>query len=165
MKVYGLLILLCCLVLFPIVGTAQLYQWTDASGNVHITDTPPPTSEKKPASPALSASQTSPAAPLAPQKKTSARRQASAGQVQAEVRPLAKTNPTPTPAPQSSHNARSHSLVGGLNQAQAMVTSPWQVFEGNPASTKAAVRRWTDEQGIDHFVDALPDARRHPGSS
>jgi hypothetical protein len=45
------------------------------------------------------------------------------------------------------------------------MTSPWQVFEGNSASAKAAVQRWIDEKGIEHFVDAVPDARRRPGSS
>lgn len=158
MKVYGLLILLFCLVLFPTGGMAELYQWTDAQGNLHITDTPPPVPEKKQASKAEAAPSGSQSAP---QKKTSAMRQTSVGQAQAEVRHL----PNPTPAPQSSQDAQSHSLMGALNPAQARATSPWQVFAGNPASTKAAVRRWKDERGIDHFVDVLPDARRHPGSS
>ena len=153
MNVYGLLSLLLCLVLFPAVGTAGLYQWTDAQGNLHITDTPPPVSEKKPA-PVVEAAP--PVSQFAPQKKTSTKGQASVGRPQAEIRPV----PDLTSAPQSSRNASNHSMRGSLNQAQATTTSPWQVFEGNAASTKAAVQRWTDEKGIEHFVDAVPDMRR-----
>ena len=161
MNVYGLLSVLFCLVLYPTVGTAELYQWTDAQGNLHITDTPPPVSEKKPMASAGTSSPGSPFADPAPQKKSSAKRQPSVGQTQEGVRPLA----SPTSPPQPSHDGRTRSLLGGLNQAEATVSSPWQIFEGNPASTKAAVRRWKDERGIDHFVDAVPDARRRPGSS
>jgi Domain of unknown function (DUF4124) len=158
MKVCGIVSLLFCLVLFPTVGTAELYQWTDAQGNLHITDTPPPVPEKKQAPGAGAAP---PVSQSGPQKKTSSKRQASVGQARAEVRPLSNQ----TPVPQPSRDAQSHSLLSGLSPSQATVTSPWQVFEGNPATTKAAVQRWKDERGIDHFVDVLPDARRHPGSS
>jgi outer membrane biosynthesis protein TonB len=158
MKVYGSLSILFCLLLVPTIGRAQLFQWTDAQGNLHITDTPPPVPEKKQPSRAEAAP---PVSQPAPQKKTSAKRRATVGQVQAEVRPL----PNPTEAPRMSRDARSHSLLSGLSPSQATVTSSWQVYEGNSASTKAAVRRWKDEQGIDHFVDVLADARRHPGSS
>ena len=157
MHVYGLLSLLFCLMLFPTVGTAGLYQWTDAQGNLHITDTPPPVPEKKSApisAPIVEAAP--PASQFAPQKKTSTKGQASVGRPQAEVRSM----PNLTSAPQSSRDVRNHSMLGSLNQAQATTTSPWQVFEGNSASTKAAVQRWTDEKGIEHFVDAVPDTRR-----
>ncbi|MBH0190319.1 MAG: DUF4124 domain-containing protein [Nitrospira sp.] len=153
MHVYGLLSLLFCLMLFPTVGTAGLYQWTDAQGNLHITDTPPPVPEKKSASIVEVAP---PASQSVPQKKTSTKGQASVGRPQAEVRPV----PNLASAPQSSRDVKSLSMLGSLNQAQATTTSPWQVFEGNPASTKAAVQRWTDEKGIEHFVDAMPDTRR-----
>jgi Domain of unknown function (DUF4124) len=153
MNVYGLLSLLLWLVLFPAVGTAGLYQWTDAQGNLHITDTPPPIPEKKPA-PVVEVAP--PVSQFAPQKKTSTKGQTSVGRHQAEIRPV----PDLTSAPQSSRNASNHSMLSSLNQAQATTTSPWQVFEGNAASTKAAVQRWTDEKGIEHFVDAAPDTRR-----
>jgi len=153
MNVYGLFSLLLCLVLFPTVGTAGLYQWTDAQGNLHITDTPPPVPEKKSA-PIVEAAP--PGSQFAPQKKTSTKSQASVGRPQAEIRPV----PDGTSAPQSSRNARNHSVLGSVNQAQTTTTSPWQVFEGNSASTKVAVQRWTDEKGIEHFVDAVPDTRR-----
>ncbi|MBH0178654.1 MAG: DUF4124 domain-containing protein [Nitrospira sp.] len=153
MNVYGLLSLLLCLLLFPAVGTAGLYQWTDAQGNLHLTDTPPPVPEKKPVSVVEAAP---PVSQFAPQKKTSTKGQTSVGRPQAEIRPV----PNLTSAPQSSRNANNHSMLSSLNQAQATTTSPWQVFEGNAASTKAAVQRWTDEKGIEHFVDAVPDTRR-----
>lgn len=153
MSVHGLFSLLLCLVLFPTVGTAGLYQWTDAQGNLHITDTPPPVPEKQSASLDEAAP---PVSPSAPQKKTSTKSQASVGRLRAEIRPV----PDVTSAPQSSRNARNHSMLGSLNQAQTTTTSPWQVFEGNSASTKVAVQRWTDEKGIEHFVDAVPDTRR-----
>ena len=157
MNVYALLSLLFCLVLFPTTGRAQLYQWTDDRGNLHITDSPPPAPEKKPASRAEAAPPVSRSDPSAPQRKAPAKRWPSVGQAQME--------PNSTPASQPTHDARNHSLLGGLNPSQATATSPWQIFEGNPASTKAAVQRWKDERGIDHFVDAVPDARRSPGSS
>lgn len=153
MNVFGLFSLLLCLVLFPTVGTAGLYQWTDAQGNLHITDTPPPVPEKKSASLDEAAP---PVSPSAPQRKTSTKRQATVGQARAEVRPL----PNAASDPQPSHSARNHTLLSGLNQTQTTTISPWQVFEGNSASTKAAVQRWTDEKGIEHFVDAVPDTRR-----
>lgn len=153
MHVYGLLSLVLCLVLFPAVGKAGLYQWTDAQGNLHITDTPPPVSEKKSA-PIVEAAP--PVSQSVPPKKMSTKGQASVGRPQAEIRPV----PDVTSAPQSSPNARNHSMLGNLNQAQATTASPWQVFEGNSASTKVAVQRWTDEKGIEHFVDAVPDTRR-----
>jgi hypothetical protein len=161
MNASGLLILVSCLVLFPTVGTAELYQWTDAQGNLHITDTPPPVSEKKPVVSSDAVPPASATADPVPQKKSSAKHQASVGQTKVGARHSAN----PAPAPQPSHDGRNHSLLGGLHQTQATVISPWQIFEGNPASTKAAVRRWKDERGIDHFVDAVPDTRRRPGSS
>jgi hypothetical protein len=154
MNVYVLLILVLCLVLFPTAGRAGLYQWTDAQGNLHITDTPPPVPEKKSAS---LAEASPPVFQSAPQRKTSTKRQATVGQAQAEVRPL----PNLISGAQSSHGGRNHTLLGGLNQTQATITSPWQVFEGNSGSTKAAVQRWTDEKGIEHFIDAMQEARRH----
>lgn len=153
MNVFGLLSLLFCLFLFPTVGTAGLYQWTDAQGNLHITDTPPPVPEKKSASTVEAAP---PVSQFTPQKKTSTKGQVSVGRPQAEIRPV----PDLMSAPQSSRDVRNHSMLGNLNQAQATTTSPWQVFEGNSASTKAAVQRWTDEKGLEHFVDAMPDQRR-----
>lgn len=153
MNVYGLLSLVLCLVLFPTAGSAGLYQWTDAQGNLHITDTPPPVPEKKSASLAEAAP---PVSQSVPQRKTSTKRQATVGQAHAEVRPVPPTESSPQP----SHSARNHTLLGGLNQTQATTTSPWQVVEGNSGSTKAAVQRWTDEKGIEHFVDAVQEARR-----
>lgn len=157
MNGYGLLSLLLCLLLFPAVGTAGLYQWTDAQGNLHITDTPPPVPEKKPAAIVEAAPPVSQSAPQpALQKKTSTKGQVSVRRPQAEIRPV----PDLASVPQPSRDGRNHSMLGSLNQAQATTTSPWQAFEGNAASTKAAVQRWTDEKGIEHFVDAVPDTRR-----
>ncbi|MBH0189165.1 MAG: DUF4124 domain-containing protein [Nitrospira sp.] len=153
MNVYGLLSLLSCLVLLPTVGTAGLYQWTDAQGNLHITDTPPPVPEKKSAAIIEAAP---PVSQSAPQKRTSIKGQVSVGRPQAEVRPT----PNLTSVPQLPRDVKSHSMLGSLNQAQATTTSPWQVFEGSSASTKVAVQRWTDEKGLEHFVDAVPGTRR-----
>jgi Domain of unknown function (DUF4124) len=156
-RLFSLSILVLCWVAYPIAGTAGLYKWTDAQGNLHITDVPPASEEKSApaAEPAPSVS------PPAPQKKTVVKPPLPVERKRAEIAPV----PSPTAASHAPNNkVRVQSPPAGLSPEQATVTSPWEVFEGNSANAKAGVQRWKDGKGIDHFDDVLLDARRHPGS-
>ncbi len=140
---------MCCVLLWPVLGTAQLYKWTDDLGNFHITDTPPPGSPKKPSVGAVPAPQ--PALP----KKAMVR-------PTLPVQPQAQVYPVPAPTvsvPSIKDVFAQQASGGGLNPTQATVTSFWQVFDGTPMTTKAPVHRWKDEQGLDHFADILPTAK------
>lgn len=158
-KLFGLSVLLLCGAAYPIVGTAGLYKWTDEQGNLHITDVPPPAAEESAglaAEPAPSSSQ-----PLS-KKKTSMNPLSPAGRKQAGVPPVPSSMVSPQPLNKNEQGAQSS--VVGLRPEQATAASPWEVFDEKRGNAKAGVQRWKDEAGIEHFVDVLPDARRHPGS-
>jgi len=148
-----------CAVAYPAAGMAGLYKWTDAQGNLHITDVPPPAPEKTPEPRAEPTPQIS--RPL-PKQDTSVLSQSPAGRKRAEVAPV--------PGPMTSSHALkkmggggAHVPVTGLRPEQATGTSPWEVLEGKQGNAKAGVQRWKDEQGVEHFVDVLPSGKRGGG--
>ncbi len=144
MKVF-MLGLISGLLFWPVIGSAELYKWTDDQGNFHITDTPPPGAQKKSATPAVPA-------PRSALPKKARVRPILPGQPQAEVRPV------PPPSPASVEDPIQRALEG-LSPSQATLTSSWQVFDSTQRNAKAPVQRWKDEQGLDHFVDVLPTAK------
>lgn len=131
----------------------QLYKWTDAQGNLHITDVPPPNSENAPAS---AVEPTPPASgPVPPKKKTAVPPQTPAGRKRVEVERV----PRPKGSPQSVKTSRGRGAqlpAAGLKPGQATVASPWEVIDGKQGAAKVRVQRWKDERGIEHFVDMLP---------
>jgi hypothetical protein len=135
------------LIFWPVIGSAQLYKWTDDQGNLHITDTPPSVAQKK--------SATTPAsAPRSTLPKKTTVRPTLPGQPQAEVHPA----PVQTVPSHASEEVPIQRAMEGLSPSQATLTSSWQVFDGTRMHVKAPVQRWKDEQGRDHFVDVLPSA-------
>lgn len=136
------------LMLWPVIGSAGLYKWTDDQGTLHITDTPPSAPKKK------SATTVEPA-PRSVVPKQHTVRQPLSGQSHAEVRPA----PGPSGSSPVSEEAPIQWTMEGVSPSQASVTSAWQVFDGTQINAKAAVQWWKDEQGLDHFVDVLPIAR------
>jgi len=133
------------LLLWPMVGSAGLYKWTDDKGNIHITDTPPPMTQKKSA--ITVAPVPRPALP-----KKAAVRPAVPGPPQAEVQPV----PGPIVPSPASEEVTIQRPMEGLSPSQAVLTSLWRIFDGIQMNAKASVQRWKDEQGLDHFVDVLP---------
>ena len=157
-SVVGVFALALYFVVYSGIGTAGLYKWTDAQGNLHITDVPPPAAEKTPApidEPTPQASR-----PL-PKQKTSVTPQAPAARKQAELAPV----PGPKAASQSLKKLGQGAQVpaSGLRPEQATVVSPWEVFDGKRSHAKAGVERWKDEQRVDHFSDVLPSENRGGG--
>ena len=148
MKVF-ILSLVSGLLLWPIVGSAGLYKWTDDQGNLHITDTPPPTTQKK------SAITVAPAPRSTLQKKTTVRptvRPTSPGPPQAEVHPV----PGPRVPSLAREEVPLQQPMEGLSPSQATQMSLWHIFDSTQMNAKAPVQRWKDEQGLDHLVDVLP---------
>lgn len=135
------------LLFWPVIGSAELYKWTDDQGNLHITDTPSPMTQKK------SATTVAPIPRSSSQKKATAR-PILPRQSHAEVHPV----PGP-PDPPASEKVLTQRSQEGLSPSQATLTSSWQVFDGNQPNAKAPVQRWKDEAGLDHFADVLPIAR------
>ena len=144
MKIY-LLSLVSGLLLWPIVGSAGLYKWTDDQGTVHITDTPPPVTQKK------STITVAPAPRSTLPKKTTVR-PTLPGQLQAEVQPV----PGSIGPSLASEEVTIQRAMEGLSPSQATLTSSWQLFDSTQMNAKAPVQRWKDEQGLDHLVDVLP---------
>jgi len=144
MKVF-ILSFMSCSLLWPIVGWAELYKWTDDQGNFHITDAPPPVTKKKSATFAV------PAPRSTIPKKTTVR-PTPHGQPQAEVEPVPGSI-VPSPAHEEVPIQRP---MEGLSPSQAVLTSSWHIFDSTQMKAKAPVQRWKDEQGLDHFVDVLP---------
>ncbi len=142
----SVLSLLCGLLLWPAVGSAELYKWTDEQGNLHITDIPPPPSPKKPAPPVVQSPRPAPS-----QKATGG-----PGFPEWPREPvlpnaiLKKEQPV-------------QSMVGELSPRQATLMSAWQIFEGLERGTKAPVHRWKDERGLDRFGDVRPTGKSQPG--
>lgn len=143
-----ILSLISGLLLWPVVGSAALYKWTDDQGTLHITDTPPPGAQKKSATTAASV----PRSTLP--KKTTVRPTLPA-QPQAEVHPV----PGPIIPSPASQDIPIQRAMEGLSPSQATLTSSWQLFESTQMNAKAPVQRWKDEQGLEHFIDVLPIAR------
>lgn len=142
-----ILSLVSSLLLWPIVGSAGLYKWTDDQGNLHITDTPPPGVQKKSGTTAASVPRST-----LPKKTTV--------QPTLPARPQAEVHPVPGPIVPSpaSEDIPIQRAMEGLSPSQATLTSLWQLFESTQMNSKAPVQRWKDEQGLDHFVDVLPIA-------
>jgi len=135
------------------VEAGQLYKWTDAQGNLHITDVPPlnsgngPVSVVEPTPPATN--------PVPPGKKTAVTSQTPPGGKRVEVERV----PRSMVSPQSVKTSRGQGAqvpAAGLKPGQATVASPWEVVDGKQGAAKARVQRWKDERGIEHFVDVLP---------
>ncbi|NGZ02560.1 MAG: hypothetical protein CV090_05875 [Nitrospira sp. WS238] len=135
------------LVLWPIIGSAELYKWTDEQGNLHVTDAPPRELQKKKAGPALKprsqSAQPMKATPSFPRPERS----------RADVSPLPESSITV-----DSVEDAAHLNMVGLTPQQATLTSAWQTFDGTRSIAKAPVQRWKDQRGIDHFADVLPMA-------
>lgn len=150
MKVFRL-VFMSGLLIWPIVGSADLYKWTDDQGNLHITDMPPPVTQKK------SATSVPPAPRSASPKKTTVR-PTLPNRPQAEIH-LVPGSPGASPAREEVLIQRP---MEGLNPNQATLTSSWRVFDGAQMNTKAPVQWWKDEQGLDHFADVVPITRGGP---
>lgn len=134
--------------LWPIIGSAELYKWTDEEGNLHISDAPPPMPQKK------SGPVVRPAPRSTPPKKATPK---------STMPELSRAEGHPAPGP--SVTPRSHKDLAvqpkmeRLSPNQATLTSAWQTFDGAQSVAKAPVQRWKDEQGVEHFVDVLPTAK------
>jgi len=130
---------------FPSISVAELYKWTDEQGHLHITDAPPAGTHKK------SMLTVVPAPQSALPKK-------------ARVQPVAPDQPRAEVSPLPALNGESPAdeelppqlTIEGLNPFQAMLTSPWQVFDNSERDARAPVQSWKDKQGLDHVVDVLP---------
>jgi len=140
------------LFLWPIIGSAELYKWTDEQGNLHITDAPPRALEKK-------SGPTVKSAPRSTLPKKATAKPAMPELPRAEVRPV----PDPSVTPSSSKAEGAQPSVEGLSPNQATFTSVWQTFDGPPVVAKAPVQSWKDERGVEHFVDVLPTAKSPTG--
>lgn len=130
---------------WPVIGSAELYKWTDDQGILHITDTPPRVAQKKPM---ITASPV----PRSASPKKAAVRPTLPGRIQAEIHPV----PDSIVPSHASEEAPIHQTIEGLSLSQATLTSFWQTFDGNRLTTKVPVQRWKDKQGLDHFADVLP---------
>lgn len=144
MKVFTLG-LMSGLLFWPVIGSAELYKWTDDQGNLHITDMPPPSTHKK------SATTVTPVPRSASPKKVTVR-PTLPGRPQAEIHPV----PDPLSLSPASEEVPIQRPMVGLSPSQATLTSSWQVFDSIQMNAKAPVQQWKDEQGLDHFVDVLP---------
>ena len=140
-----LLSLVSGLLLWPIVGSAGLYKWTDDQGTLHITDTPPPVAQKKSATTAVPA-------PRSTLPKKTTVRPTLPGQPQAEIHPV----PGPLGPSPEGETVPIQGAMEGLSSSQATLTSSWHIFESTQMNAKAPVHRWKDEQSLDHFADVLP---------
>lgn len=143
MKVF-MLGLVSGLIFWPVVGSAELYKWTDDHGTLHITDTLPVTKKKSPAT-------------VTPVPRSASPKMA-AGRPTLPGRPQAEIHPVPGLIAPSLGRAEvpTQQALEGLSPSQATRTSSWQIFDGNQMNAKAPVLRWKDEKGFDHFVDVLP---------
>ncbi|MDH4082642.1 MAG: DUF4124 domain-containing protein [Nitrospira sp.] len=136
------------LLLWPMIGSAELYKWTDEQGNLHITDAPPLERQKR-SSPTV---RPSPRSTL-PKKATV--KPAMPELFQAEVRSV----PDPSVMPSSSKDAAAQPSMKGLSPNQATLTSAWQTFDGPQVIARVPVQRWKDERGVEHFGDVLPTVK------
>jgi Domain of unknown function (DUF4124) len=132
----------------PIVCSGELYKWTDEQGHLHITDAPPAGTHKKSNLTAV------------PVPQSALSKKASVRPVAPET-PRAEVHPLPVPSVTSPANEESPRLptIEGLNPFEAMLTSPWQVFDDSERDARAPVQSWKDKQGLEHVVDVLPVAK------
>jgi len=143
----------------PVAEAGQLYKWTDAQGNLHITDVPPPNLKKTPAHEVEPTPHVT--TPVPRNKNGPVPPQLPAERKRAEV--------APAPHPMVSSQSLKRRGTGvpvpvvGLKPEQATLSSPWEVLDGKRGNAKAGVRRWKDEKGLDHFVDVLPPGNRGGG--
>jgi hypothetical protein len=144
MKIF-MLSVMSVFLLWPAIGSAELYKWTDEQGNLHITDTPPRVAQKK------SMNMASPV-PRSAAPKKAAVRPTLPGRIQAEIHPI----PDSIVSSQASEEAPIRQTIEGLSVSQATLTSFWQTFDGDRLNAKVPVQRWKDKQGLDHFADVLP---------
>ncbi len=140
------------LFLWPILGSAELYKWTDEEGNLHITDAPPLELEKR-SSPAVRP------APRSTLPKKATVKPAMPKLPRSEAYPV----PEPSVTPSSLRNAAAQPSMEGLSPNQATLTSAWQTFDGPQVVAKVPVQRWKDQRGIEHFVDVLPTVKASTG--
>ncbi|MBS0152542.1 MAG: DUF4124 domain-containing protein [Nitrospira sp.] len=140
-----LLSIVAGLLLSPVVSLAELYKWTDEQGHLHITDAPPAGTHKKSN---LAGGQT----PQSALPKKTRVRPIAPEPPRAEAHPL----PSPNVTSPASEELPIQLTIEGLNPFEAMLTSPWQVFDNSERDAKAPVQSWKDKQGLDHFVDVLP---------
>jgi hypothetical protein len=140
------------LFLWPIVGSAELYKWTDEQGNLHITDAPPLEQQKR-SSPAVR-----------PASRSTLPKKATVKPAMPEL-PRAEVYPVPEPSvtPSSLRDTVGQASIEGLSPNQATFTSAWQTFDGPTVVAKAPVQRWKDKLGIEHFVDVLPTVKAPNG--
>ncbi|CUS36649.1 DUF4124 domain-containing protein [Candidatus Nitrospira nitrificans] len=139
------------LFLWPMVGSAELYKWTDEQGNFHITDTPPPGAKKESTTLVVPA-------PHSILSKKATVRTTPLGQPQAEVQPV----PGPLVPSPAYEEVPTQRPTEGLSPSQATLTSSWHIFDSTQMDAKASVQRWKDERGLDHLVDVLPATPGHP---
>lgn len=130
---------------FPIVSVAELYKWTDEQGHFHITDIPPPVTQKKSVltvvpGPQSASPKKARVQPVAPE------------QPRAEAHPL----PAPSVTRSTAEELPTQLTIEGLNPFQAIGVSPWQVFDSGEGDARAPVQLWKDKRGLDHVVDVLP---------
>ncbi len=130
------------LILWPGIGSAELYTWTDDEGNLHIADALPPELQKKSGSAVKHGHQSVQPMKAMPQLS------------RAEAHPV----PEPSTTPYLSEDAIRLDREG-LSPSQATLTSVWQTFDGARSVAKAPVQRWKDGRGVEHFADVLPTAR------
>ena len=140
------------LCLWPMIGSAELYKWTDEQGNLHITDAPPFELQKRSGLPVRPTPR-----PTLPKKATG--KPAMPELPRAEVYPV----PEQSVVPSSLRDTVVQQSIDGLSPNQATFTSGWQTFDGPPVVAKAPVQRWKDERGIEHFVDVLPTVKASTG--
>ncbi|MDF0667676.1 MAG: DUF4124 domain-containing protein [Nitrospira sp.] len=139
------------LLFWPVIGFADLYKWTDDQGNLHITDMPPASAQRK------SATTVAPV-PRSASPKKAAVRPTLAERAQAQIHPVPGSS---SPSP-STEEVLVQQPMQGLSPNRATLTSSWQVFDSTQMNAKAPVRQWKDERGVEHFGDVLPAT---PGSS
>ncbi|NJL18396.1 MAG: DUF4124 domain-containing protein [Nitrospira sp.] len=90
--------------LWPMIGSAELYKWTDEQGNLHITDAPPFEPHKK-------SGPTVKPAPRSSSPIKAAAKPTMSELFQAEVRPV----PDPSMTPSSSKDAAAQPNLEGLS--------------------------------------------------
>ncbi len=134
--------------LWPMIGSAELYKWTDEQGNLHITDAPPFEPHKK-------SGPTVKPAPRSTSPIKAAAKPTMPELFQAEVRPV----PDPSMTPSSKKDAAAQPNLEGLSPNHATFTSAWQTFDDLQLVAKGPVQRWKDERGLEHFVDVLPTTK------
>lgn len=140
------------LLLSPIVGSAELYKWTDSQGHLHITDAPPSEWQKKPGS-----SLKPKPRPTQPMKAT--RSPSVPEHARSEVRAL----PEQSARSSSTKAIAAQPSLEGLSPNLAILTSAWQTFDDSQVVAKVPVERWKDEWGLEHFVDVLPTGKGSTG--